>query len=202
MFEMEVEIPSKLPGVLRYFGQLILSCPLVMIAGLPFSAVLSLFGLSGAHGQNIISLGTEFQLASSSDRLWVRSLRNGLRSWCRADSGSGRCPRPLRSRSLLLICCVRKLFHGCPKHSLRRVVMKAWVFIFLRPPRFQQRVAPTNLKCARFQLRPTAQLCCSFCLSSYRAALVTLLSWMRPVRTTGGSSVLPGKHSAWASSSR
>jgi hypothetical protein len=50
MFETKLEAPSKLPEILRYFGQLLCSYPAVMIAGAPFLLLLSLIGLGGDHG--------------------------------------------------------------------------------------------------------------------------------------------------------
>src|ERR1700693_481540 len=50
MFETKIETPSKLPEILRYFGQLFCSYPAVMIAATPFFILLSLIGLGGDHG--------------------------------------------------------------------------------------------------------------------------------------------------------
>ncbi len=50
MFEPEIKAPSKLPDILRYFGQLFCSYPAVMIVGAPFFLLLSSIGLGGDHG--------------------------------------------------------------------------------------------------------------------------------------------------------
>lgn len=56
MFATELAAPSRLPSILRYFSQLIVSYPLAMLAGLPLSAALSVLGL-GEHGQDIYFAG-------------------------------------------------------------------------------------------------------------------------------------------------
>jgi hypothetical protein len=52
MFETQIETPRRLPGIVRYFAQLILSYPVVGLAALPISAMLSLLGL-GVHANSV-----------------------------------------------------------------------------------------------------------------------------------------------------